>query len=83
MAYYRLYFFDRGGHIDQFREFEARDDARAVARAADWRELDAMELWCGRRRVKCWEAFALAPEARARSAVSVLRAEACSELGLP
>jgi hypothetical protein len=74
MAYYRLYFFGRGGHIDQFREFEAPDDALAVAQAADWRELDAMELWCGRRMVRCWEAFASLPEARARSAVSALRA---------
>lgn len=73
MAYYRLYFFDRGGHIDQFREFEAPDDAQAVARAAEWRDLEAMELWSGRRRVKRWEAYALAPEARARSAVSALR----------
>ena len=79
MAYYRLYFFDRGGHIDQFREFEAPDDALAVAEAADWRELDAMELWCGRRMVRRWEAFALAPETRARSAVSALRAEAGPE----
>jgi hypothetical protein len=75
MAYYRLYFFDRvRGHIDQFREFEAPDDPAAVAQGADWRDLDAMELWCGHRRVKRWEAYALAPEARARSAVSALRA---------
>lgn len=74
MAYYRLYFFDQFGHIDQFREFEAADDAAAVAQGADWRERDAMELWRGDRRIKRWEAYALAPEARARSAVSALRA---------
>ena len=75
MAYYRLYFFDRlGGHIDQFREFEAADDAAAVAQGADWRELEAMELWCGDRKVKRWEAAALLPEARARATISTLRA---------
>ena len=74
MAYYRLYFFDRfSGHIDHFREFEAADDAAAVAQAADWRELDAMELWSGRRKVKRWESLAFVPETRARSAVSALR----------
>ena len=76
MAYYRLYFFDRfSGHIDHFREFEAPDSASAVAQAADWRELDAMELWCGRRKVRRWEAFELAPEMRARSVVTALRAQ--------
>ena len=75
MAYYRLYFFDRfSGHIDHFREYEAPDDASAVCQAADWRELDAMELWCNRRKVKRWESLALVPEVRARSAVTALRA---------
>ena len=73
--YYRLYFFDRfSGHIDNFREFEAAGDASAVAQSAGWRELDAMELWRGRRKVKRWEAWALVPEVRARSAASALRA---------
>ena len=32
MLYYRLYFMDRfSGHIDHFREFEAEDDAAALA----------------------------------------------------
>ena len=76
MAYYRLYFFDRfSGHIDHFREFEAAGDASAVAQSAGWRELEPMELWRGRRKVKRWEALALAPEYRARSAVSTLRAQ--------
>ena len=79
MAYYRLYFFDRfSGHIDNFREFEAPGDASAVAQCAGWRELDPMELWRGRRKVKRWEALALAPERRARFAVSSLRAQAAS-----
>jgi hypothetical protein len=74
MAYYRLYFFDRSGHIEHFREFEAPDDPAAIAQGADWRELEAIELWRGGRKIKRWEAFALLPEARARSTVSALRA---------
>jgi len=75
MAYYRLYFFDRfSGHIDHLREFEAPGDASAVAQSAGWRELEAMELWRGHRKVKRWEACDLAPEMRARSTVSELRA---------
>ncbi|HEX6741365.1 MAG TPA: hypothetical protein VF079_06175 [Sphingomicrobium sp.] len=74
-AYYRLYFFDRrSGHIDHFREFEAADDATAIGQSADWRELDAMELWSGRHKVRRWEALAFSPEVRARSAVGALRA---------
>jgi hypothetical protein len=76
MAYYRLYFFNRfSGHIDHFREFEAPDDAAAVRQAADWRELDAMELWRGRSKVRRWEAYELGPEMRARSTVQALRAQ--------
>jgi hypothetical protein len=74
MAYYRLYFFNpASGHIGQFREFEAPTDMAAVVRAGDWRDLGAMELWSGGRKVKRWEAYAFVPEARARSAVTALR----------
>ena len=77
MAYYRLYFFNRfSGHIDHFREFEAPGDASAVAQSAGWRELDAMELWRGNRKVKRWEPYEPAPEMLARSVVSTLRAQA-------
>jgi len=76
MAYYRLYFFNRfSGHIDHFREFEAADDAAAVRQSADWRELEAMELWRGRRKVRRWEAYDFAAEMHARSTVSALRAQ--------
>ena len=75
MAYYRLYFFDRfSGHIDHFREYEAVNDAAAVGQAGEWRELDAMELWSGGRKVRSWDALALSPEVRARSALGALRA---------
>jgi hypothetical protein len=73
MAYYRLYFLNGFGHIEQFREFEASTDAIAVAQAEDWSTAGAMELWSERRKVRSWESPALSPEARARSALRTLR----------
>lgn len=73
MAYYRLYFFDPHNHIEHFREFEAITDARAIEQSDDWRALNAMELWSGRRRVKSWGAIGTSPEAKARSALRTLR----------
>ena len=59
MAYYRLYFMNGpSGRIQEFREFEADDDWAALQRAADWRSVSAMELWCGRRKVRAWDALA-------------------------
>jgi hypothetical protein len=56
MRYYRLYFMDRySGHIDHFREFEAEDDAAAVAVAESWREHQPMELWNRHRKLKHWD----------------------------
>ena len=56
MHYYRLYFMHRfSGHIDHFREFEAKDDDHALAIAEGWREDGRMELWNGERRLKQWE----------------------------
>lgn len=55
--YYRLYFMDRpGGHIDHFREFEAVDDAVALALAEKWRNGHPMELWNRQRKLKHWDA---------------------------
>lgn len=60
VLYYRLYFFDRfSGHIDDFREFEAADDAAAVAIADGWVDGRAMELWNRERRLKRWSTPAL------------------------
>ena len=73
MAYYRLYFLNGFGRIEQFRAFEITGDAAAIARCEDWREPGAMELWSGRRKVKCWGSLADTSEARARSAVRALR----------
>jgi hypothetical protein len=56
MRYYRLYFMDRfSGHIEHFREFEAEDDAAALAIAESWREPQPMELWNRQRRLKHWD----------------------------
>ena len=56
MRYYRLYFMDRfTGHIDHFREFEAEDDATAIAIAEGWREACPMELWQSQLKLKHWE----------------------------
>ena len=60
MRYYRLYFMDRfSGHIDHFREFEAEDDAAALAIADSWREDRPMELWNRERRLKRWDHLTL------------------------
>jgi hypothetical protein len=73
MAYYRLYFFDCGAHIEHFREFEAITDTKAIQQSDEWRDTSAMELWSGRRRVKYWEALSASPEARARATLRSLR----------
>jgi hypothetical protein len=74
MTYYRLYFLDRfSGHIEHFREFEAMNDADAVAHADEWREPGAMELWEGRRKVMRWEPLEDSPEGRARSVLHAIR----------
>ena len=56
MLYYRLYYFDRfNGHIDHFREFEAADDAAAIALAEQCSNGRPMELWNRERRLRRWE----------------------------
>lgn len=55
MAYYRLYFFGGGNRIEQFREFEMRDDLAAIRQAAQWRGTAPMELWSGARKVRRWD----------------------------
>ena len=55
MAYYRLYMMDGlTGHVTSFIEIEAGTDAEAVGRAEAQRAHVAMELWCGRKKVKRW-----------------------------
>jgi hypothetical protein len=46
---------DRRGHIARFEEFDAPDDAKAIALAnADGQQ--PKELWCSNRRVGQWSA---------------------------
>lgn len=62
MAYYRLYFLDgQNGRIREFREFEVEDDLAALAQASGWRSINPMELWCGGRKVRHWEAMTCLP----------------------
>lgn len=53
MAYYRLYrLAEPGGKFVGFEEIEAEDDAGALDQAAAFAGRQALELWCGKRRVK-------------------------------
>jgi len=55
VQWYRLFFFDRAGHIEKAHEFEGADDEAAVRIAQGWREGRRMELWQRDRRVRRWE----------------------------
>ncbi len=64
MGHYRLYFMDRfTGHIDHVREFEAADNADAIAIANDWHEGGPMELWSRHHKLKRWD-YQRVPQAR-------------------
>jgi hypothetical protein len=53
MAYYRLYrLAEPGGKFIGFEEIEAEDDAAALREAEAHRGPKALELWCGKRKVK-------------------------------
>ena len=66
MAYYRLYHL-RGprNEVETFREFDAEDDANAIAQGEAWRDLNPMELWSGHRKVRRWEGIGEKAVARA------------------
>jgi len=51
MAYYRLYLVD-GGRFVGFEEIEAVDDIEALRLAEQRNERHAVELWCGKRKVR-------------------------------
>ena len=55
MAYYRLYFMNRRGHIARVEDFDASDDAKAIALAGE-NGARPKELWCSSRRVEQWAA---------------------------
>jgi hypothetical protein len=63
MAYYRLYFIQRG-HFARCRDFHAADDAEALGKAAAFAGPEPMELWCRSRKVRSFEAVAPAASAR-------------------
>ena len=53
MAYYRLYrLAEPGGRFVDFEEIEAADDADATRQAEAYAGAQALELWCGKRKVK-------------------------------
>jgi hypothetical protein len=59
MTYYRLYQLDPlGAHIESAHEFEADNDATAMAEAEQWLSLRPMELWRGAYKVQHWEVVA-------------------------
>lgn len=65
MPYYRLYFLHRfSGHIIRFAEYEAPDDASALALAAEHEGDQPLELWCRHRKVMRFERAGVAPAAR-------------------
>ena len=66
MAYYRLYHL-RGpkNEVETFREFDADDDATAIAQGDGWQDLHPMELWSGHRKVRRWEGAGRKASARA------------------
>jgi hypothetical protein len=53
MAYYRLYrLAEPGGRFVGFEEIEAADDAEATRQAEAHLGRQALELWCGKRKVR-------------------------------
>ena len=56
MPGYRLYFLNDLGHIEQVGEFDADDDATAIAAVERARSNAQMELWCGTDKVMHWDA---------------------------
>lgn len=54
---YRLYFREGSdSHFSYSHEFEAEDDERALGIAEGWLEGRGAELWCGKRKIKNWDA---------------------------
>lgn len=72
MACYRVYFMDQSSHVFRFQEFTAEDDHRAVLGAALLRSESAMELWTESRRVRRWEARAVAASEKLSSLCSAV-----------
>ena len=55
LAYYRLYLLaEPGGKFVGFEEIEAADDVDAVRLAEAHLGANALELWCGKRKVRAF-----------------------------
>ena len=68
MNYYRLYFMHSfSGHIERVAEFDAPDDDAAATLAGEHLGEAPLELWCEHRKVRRFEAPALAPASAARA----------------
>ena len=61
MQYFRLYFLNAAGSIQRFAEFEAPDDAAAIALAAEHQGQVPLELWCEKRKVRHFPAVSARP----------------------
>jgi hypothetical protein len=61
MAYYRLYLVQSGRFVG-FEEIDAVDDIEALRKAERRNLTHAVELWCGKRKVK---SLAAQPQVRA------------------
>jgi hypothetical protein len=57
VSYYRVYYV-KGGHFAGFDGFSAEDDVEAVRQAHGFAEERHAELWCGKRKVKIFNAAA-------------------------
>lgn len=55
MNYYRVYYV-KGGHFAGFDGFSAEDDVEAVRQAQNFAEERHAELWCGKRKVRIFNA---------------------------
>ena len=65
MVYYRLYLLaEPGGRFVGFEEIEAADDDAAIAAAEAYPGAQALELWCGKRKV---QSFASRSDRRSRA----------------
>jgi hypothetical protein len=59
--YYRIYYV-KGGHFAGFDGFSAEDDVDAVRQALNLAEERHAELWCGKRKVKTFNAVGDEPD---------------------
>ena len=51
MRYYRLYFIDPAGHIEDVRESMQIDDSAAIAEAQRLDHSSVIEIWCQGRKI--------------------------------